>query len=274
MVGHAAGLYAPRTAQIHAAFLRRSRAIHAHRCRRYLLTRVGSRRQVPVMHTRRSGGQEHLTPRHPDLLAAEHDLDGIPAGTVPGRSIVVCAEPGSASDHVADLLRRCGAGIPLEYFDMEAVAAALARRWRVINLDDYITALHRHRSADSGVFGLVLRWRHVRRLHRQVAGIKPLTAERIQQIVTTIAPNPTFVLVRGTGPEHGPVAAAGPSDEPGAIAERVGLREATSRTWLQWFAATGLHPVPVTVGPGGTLAPPEEALIDALGLQSPTRTGR
>ena len=215
-----------------------------------------------------------MTPHHPDLLTADHDLDGIPAGSVPGRSIVVCAEPGAANDRVADLLQRCGAGVPLEYFDVAAVAAPLARRWRVINLDDYITALHRHRSAETGVFSLVLRWRHVRTLHWQVTGIKQLTAERIQHIVTTIAPNPRFVLVRGTGPEHGPVAATDRSDAPDAIAERVALREATNRTWLQWFAATGIHPLQVTIGPGGTFTPSQDALIDAMGLRAPTRSAR
>lgn len=216
-----------------------------------------------MTHTYR-GGHEAATPHHSDLLTAEHDLDGIPAGTAPDRSIVVCAAPGSAGDHVAGLLLRCRAGVPLEYFDMEAVAAPLARRWRVINLDDYVTALHRHRSADSGVFGLVLRWRQVRGLHRQVAGVKQLTADRIQQIVTTIAPNPTFVLVRGAGREPD---GAGPADDAGAIAERVALREATNRAWLQWFAAIGIVPLQVTAIPGGTLEPPAEDLIAALRLQ-------
>lgn len=211
-----------------------------------------------------------MTPRRPDLLTAEHDLDGIPPGTTPARSIVVCTPPGAGSDPVADLLQRCGAGVPLEYFDIDAVAAPLARRWRVINLDDYVAALHHHRCADSGVFGLVLRWHHLRRLHRQVAGLKPMTAEQTLAITTTIAPNPTFVLVRSPEPEHAAVARdTGERDDSRAIAERLALLEATEQAWFQWFDASDIRPLEISVGPRWELAAPVETFIDALGLTVP-----
>ena len=135
-----------------------------------------------------------------DLLTAEHDLDGIALGTTPSRSIVVCATPGADCDPVANLLQGCGAGVPLEYFDLDAIAPPLVRRWRVINLDDYVTALHHHRSAGSGVFGVVLTWRQLRRLHGRVAGTKPFTAERTLTIVRTIAP--VMARLIGTSPEE------------------------------------------------------------------------
>lgn len=208
----------------------------------------------------------------PDLLAVDHDLDGIPPGSTPARSIVVCSAPGATSTLVADLLRRCGAGVPLEYFDLDTFAAPLSRRWRVINLDDYITALHHHRSADNGVFGLVLRWQQLRRLHRQVIGLKQLTAERMLTIATTIAPNPTFLLVRSTEPEHAAVALQEDSRavaELRAIAERRALQEATEQAWLQWFAMSGVRPLQIAVEPGGEFAAPEERLMEALQLAAP-----
>lgn len=213
-----------------------------------------------------------MTSRRSDLLTAEHDLDGIALGDTPARSIVVCAIPGADSDPVADLLQRCGGGVPLAYFDLDDVAPTLVRRWRVINLDDYVTALHHHRSADSGVFGVVLAWRHVRGLHRRVAGTKPLTAERTLSITRTIAPQPTFVLVRDAEPDHAAVtlhAAEHTNYDPRAIAERLALVEATERAWLQWFDATVIHPVEVSVGPDRQMDPPPDQLVTALGLPAP-----
>jgi LPS sulfotransferase NodH len=210
--------------------------------------------------------------RRSDLLTAEHDLDGIVLGATPSRSIVVCATPGADGDPVANLLQGCGAGVPLEYFDLDAVAPPLVRRWRVINLDDYVTALHHHRSADSGVFGVVLTWRHLRRLHGRVAGTKPFTAERTLSIVRTIAPQPTFMLVRNAEPDRAAVAlhaAEHTGYDPRAVAERLALVEATERAWLQWFDATAVHPVEVSVGPDWQMDPAPERLLDAVGLRPP-----
>jgi hypothetical protein len=218
-------------------------------------------------------------PRPSDLLAADHDVDGIRPGTSPARSIVICSPPGVATRPVADLLR-WWAGVPLEYFDLDSVAAPLARRWRVINLDDYIAALHHHRSSENGVFGLMLRWQHLRKLHRQVTGLKQITAERMLMIATTIAPNPTFLLLRSTEPQDAPVAheafegmtAAGDSlamTELRAVAERRALVDATEQTWLQWFAMSGVRPLQVEIRSDGGLAVPTKDLIEALHLSAP-----
>jgi LPS sulfotransferase NodH len=215
-----------------------------------------------------------VTSRQSDLLTAEHDLDGIALGATPSRSIVLCTTPGTDCDPVASLLRRCGAGVPLEYFDLDAVAPQLVRRWRVINLDDYVSALHHHRSAGSGVFGVVLAWRHLRRLHVRVAGTKQLTAERTLSISRTIAPQPTFVLVRDAEPDRAAVAlyaAERSGYDPRAIAERLALVEATERAWLQWFDAVAVHPVEVSVGPGWEIDPPPEQLVRAVGLTAPPK---
>jgi hypothetical protein len=223
------------------------------------------------------------TPRPSDLLAAGYDVDGIRPGSSPARSIVVCSPPGVAGRHVADVLR-WWAGVPLEYFDLDAVAAPLARRWRVINLDDYIAALHHHRSSENGVFGLMLRWQQLRRLHRQVTGLKQITAERMLMIATTIAPNPTFLLLRTAELQDALVAheasegmtAADDSPaitEPRAVTERRALTDATEQTWLQWFAMSGVRPLQVEVRPDGELAVPTNDLIEALHLSAPTGRG-
>lgn len=184
----------------------------------------------------------------------------------------MCSPPDATGTLVADLLQRCGAGVPLEYFDVDTVATPLSRRWRVINVDDYITALHHHRSADNGVFGLVLRWQQLRRLHRQVFGLKQLTADRMLTIATTIAPNPTFLLVRSTEPEHAAVASQDDSHavaELRAIAERRALQEATEQAWLQWFAMSAVRPLQIAVGPDGEFTAPVERLMEALQLAAP-----
>ena len=184
----------------------------------------------------------------------------------------MCSPPDATGTLVADLLQRCGAGVPLEYFDVDTVATPLSRRWRVINVDDYITALHHHRSADNGVFGLVLRWQQLRRLHRQVFGLKQLTADRMLTIATTIAPNPTFLLVRSTEPEHAAVASQDDSHavaELRAIAERRALQEATEQAWLQWFAMSAVRPLQIAVGPDGEFTTPVERLMEALQLAAP-----
>jgi hypothetical protein len=103
------------------------------------------------------------TPRRPDLLAAEHDLDGIPPGAVPERSGGRAADAALARVPPRRLRRRA-APSPLRGQRRLRPGAALAAAPQA---------------------------------PQPVAGLKQLTAERIDLIVTTIAPDPTFVLVRG-----------------------------------------------------------------------------
>lgn len=213
-----------------------------------------------------------MTRSHSDLLAADHDLDGIPRDTVPERSVVICTTPGARGDLVAAALRRYGAGVPMEYFDIDDVAAPLTRRWGVIDLDDYIAALHHHRTAATGVFGLVLQWRHVRRLHRRVSGITQLTAGRVLGIVNALAPSPAFVFVRDAEPDRQAVhlhAAHAGDDvyDQRAIAERLALLDATQRCWLEFFDHTDSDVLEVTVDDGFATDPPVERFAAALDLR-------
>lgn len=212
------------------------------------------------------------------LLAAEHDLDGVPPDAQPARSIVVCTASPAASHPVRELLQRCGAGIPFEYFH-PAAAGALSRRWRVIHIDDYVAALHHHRSAGTGVFSLVLRWQHLRRLHGRVAGVKPMTADRLMSIITTIAPQPTFLFARDTERDRAAVALYASEHEggdvaydPRAIAQCCTLLEAAERAWLQWFEMGGVRPLEVSLRAQGDLEPAAGRIAEALRLtaQAPT----
>ena len=217
-----------------------------------------------------------MTSLGPGPLAAGHDLDGIPPGTTPRRSIVVCATPGLRSGPLTAALERCGAGVPIEYFDIDAVATPLMRRWQVMNLDEYVAALHLHRSTPDGVFGVVLQWAHLRRLHRQVAGVMQLTAVRTLPIIAAIAPSAQFVFVRDEAIDTQAVrlamarAASGTTPSPRDVAAQLTLIEATEHSWLRWFDDAGVAPVLLTLGDGPAFDPPLAHLAAMLDLQPPS----
>ena len=206
-----------------------------------------------------------------DALAGDHGA-GAPA---PRRSVVACATPGLHSGLVAAALRHCGAGEPLEYFDVAAVAAPLVRQWRVLNLDEYISALHQHRSTADGVFGVVLQWSHLRWLHRQVTGVTQLTAGRTLPVLARIAPAAHYVLVREAARDMQAVrltlarAAPGGAARPHHVAANLTLIEAAERAWLRWFDDAGIAPVTLTVHEGPAFEPALPHLAERLGLRPP-----
>lgn len=217
-----------------------------------------------------------VTSLGPDPLAAGHDLDrGVPPGMPPRRSIVVCATPGLRTHLLTTALQQCGAGVPMEYFDVAAVAAPLVRQWRVLNLDEYISALHQHRSTADGVFGVVLQWSHLRWLHRQVTGVTQLTAGRTLPVVARIAPTAHYVLVREAARDTQAVrltlarAAPGGAPQPHDVAANVTLIEAAERAWLRWFDDAGIAPVTLTLHEGPAFEPPLPHLAERLGLRPP-----
>jgi LPS sulfotransferase NodH len=208
-----------------------------------------------------------------DLTAAEHDIDGLSPGVLPQRSLVICTTPAGGGDLAAERLRLAGAGVPAEYLDLDTVAPALIRRWGIVNLDDYIAALHHHRSTSAGIFAVVMHWHHVRRLHRQVAGLRQLTAERILDIVGKIAPEPTVVFAHRDDLDRQAVALYASQiaqrDVPydgDAIAERRTTLEAAESAWIQWFDAAGIQPLDLTYGPRDEAERPLRRLLDQWGL--------
>jgi LPS sulfotransferase NodH len=219
--------------------------------------------------------RRRVTSPGPDPLAAGYDLDGIPPGATPRRSIVVCAAPGIRPDLVTAALRHCGAGVPMEYFDLDAVAAPLVRRWLVLNLDEYITALHHHRTTADGVFGVMLQWAHLRRLQRRVEGVTQLTAARTLPVIAELAPSADFVFVRDEAIDTQAVrlamtrATAGTIPEPRDVAAQLTLIEATEHSWLRWFDDAGVSPVQLTVSDDPAFDPSLDHLATLLGLPPP-----
>ena len=217
---------------------------------------------------------------HPiNLTTAEHDLDGLSPGVQPQHSLVVCTTPGGGGDLAADYLLRAGAGVPLEYFDLETVARALVHRWGIVNLDDYVAALHHHRSTRDGIFAVVLHWHHLRRLHRQVAGLRQLTAERILAMLSTVAPEPTFVFAHRDDLDSQAVtlyASAIPQREVpydgSAIAERRTMLEAAESVWVQWFEAAGVQPLDIAYGGREEAERPLRTLVAHWGLPAAAAT--
>jgi LPS sulfotransferase NodH len=166
------------------------------------------------------------------------------------RSLVLCATPGAGEDVVGQAFEACGAGTPRPWFDVRRVAPGLLARWELTDLDDYVAALHERRTTDTGIFGLVLHWHDLRRIQRQVAGLRQPTAQRMLDIVEVLAPQPVFVrLLRADSAAH--VEALRALEQPDHAAphlsgaERSRLRariDATETVWTQWFDALGVKP--------------------------------
>lgn len=182
-------------------------------------------------------------------------------GARPVRSVVLCAVPAAGEDVIARALEACGAGTPRPWFDVRRVAPALLAQWKITDLDDYLAALHHHRVTDAGVFGAVLHWHDLRRIHRQVAGLRQPTPQRMLDIVEILAPDPVFVRVqRADRTAH--VDALRALEQPDEATDgmtdverrRMHARVAATETvWTQWFDAIGINPRAVVY---------EEALAD------------
>lgn len=176
-----------------------------------------------------------------DQAAAPHET----AGSAPSRSIVCCAAPGAGEDLVARALRDAGAGEVRAWFDVDTVARHLLAEWRVEHIEEYAAALHQHHTTGAGLFGMVLHWHELRRLHRQVAGLTQPTPERLLAVVERLAPRPTFVWVRRTDRAAHIAALAASPYGAAAAGTPAQLLDAVEAVWVQWFAAAGITPVEV-----------------------------
>jgi trehalose 2-sulfotransferase len=79
----------------------------------------------------------------------------------PKRTIVLCTQQRSGSTLLGEALYFAGdMGCPLEYFH-PGFRPAFEARWGVSGFEDYVAALHRFRTASSGVFATKLFWRDV-----------------------------------------------------------------------------------------------------------------
>lgn len=183
-----------------------------------------------------------------ELTHTAPDGDTTPAGPTI-HSVVLCATPGAGDHVVARAFEACGLGMPRPWLDVRTVAPALLAEWELEDLDDYLAALHDRRTTD-GIFGLVLHWHDLRRLHRQAAGLRQPTAQRMLDIVEAIAPHPVFVRVRRADrAAHVDALQASEQDDDTApdrsasVLTRLRARiDATEIVWTQWFDAIGVKP--------------------------------
>lgn len=210
---------------------------------------------------------------------ASDETSGGRDGSTSIRSVVVCTNPGPHGEAVAAVLGHHRIGVPMAYFDTTHVAPELLRRWGVDTVDEYVAALHRHRSSDDGVFAVVLTWRQLRRLVCRVIGLRPMTHELVRTVVETIAPTPTFVFVRHADPVRQAVAAyiddhaidahtgAFPFDA-AAIDARRTMLEFADRGWAQWLDAVDADHIDVVVDPHDDQAEVLRPLLVRLGVAS------
>lgn len=210
----------------------------------------------------------------PLLANSENDT-----ATTPSRSIVLCAVPGAGENRCSELLQRGGALDVRRWLDFETVAPPLLTQFGVDQVDEYITALHRHHTSPDGVFGLLLGWHDIRRLLRRVVGPRQSTPQRVLDIIEVVAPEPTFVRVRREDRaghvlalhawQQRPRGASGdaPSAQtPGDPRRLEALIEATDAVWAQWFTAIGCEPVEVTYEDLVDSPDAQRDLVTRLGL--------
>jgi trehalose 2-sulfotransferase len=147
------------------------------------------------------------------VAEATYDLAG-PAGDYPAwvgppkRTVVVCSHMRSGSTLLGEALRAAGLGTPLEYYH-RGFRPTLQARWGAASLAEYAQAVHRHRTAPSGVHGLKLFWADVEDIaHERDPAAHPPAGERtpsaasaddyrhIFALIADLAPDPAFVHLR------------------------------------------------------------------------------
>ncbi|HEY1749634.1 MAG TPA: Stf0 family sulfotransferase [Caulobacteraceae bacterium] len=212
-----------------------------------------------------------------DLVTAAGDYP--PWDGPPRRTVVICSHMRSGSTLLGEALREAGGvGTALEYFH-RGFRPTLQARWGAASLDDYVRAVHRHRTDPSGVLGVKLFWMDLEDLahERDPEGQPPegqrlatsTSADdyrRIFALVRDIFPNPTFVHLRRQDRVRQAVShltairtglwrsidgdereASGPADYD---YERIGRIIAAARRahahWAGLFAALGVQPYAIT----------------------------
>src|SRR5262245_35292749 len=93
-------------------------------------------------------GQTRATPA--DLRGVAYD---VPSAAHPRQKLLVCAAPRTSSKRLARLLLGAGLGVPMEYFNPNAVGA-LTARWGITKRD-YLRRLYASRTVN-GIFAATL----------------------------------------------------------------------------------------------------------------------
>ncbi|HVZ51260.1 MAG TPA: Stf0 family sulfotransferase [Pseudolabrys sp.] len=123
----------------------------------------------------------------------------------PTQSIVICTLQRSGSTLLGEAIYFAESlGCPLEYFH-PGFRPLFAKRWQQAEPNEFIAALHRHRTSPSGIFSIKLFWRDVMDFARE-RGLEGLPAttnvampddmyRRIFAVLLEAIPNPRFVFL-------------------------------------------------------------------------------
>ncbi len=139
-----------------------------------------------------------------DLATAAHDYAAWSGA--PRQTVIVATHPRSGSTLLGEALYAAGGlGCPLEYLHT-GFRPSFVARWQAPDLATFIAALHRHRTAPTGVLGIKLFWRDVRETLQEARGgvasgesgdADDGEAVAALRLLSELLPNPTFVhLVR------------------------------------------------------------------------------
>ena len=172
-----------------------------------------------------------------------------------------------------------GLGCPLEYLH-RGFRPALAKRWRALDLQSYVEAVHRHRTESNGVLSIKLFWQDIEEVaHERAPGRFPppgttppevATEQRyrdLSALVTELFPHPEFVYLErqdrvrqavsavvasqtglwrsipGVGRQQ---AAAKPQYDYDRIAGMIGFADYCHAHWRRFFAVNGIAPCRLT----------------------------
>ena len=215
-------------------------------------------------------------PRY-DLTLADRDY---PAWNgKPHRTILLCSAPRSGSTLLGEALYFAGdLGCPLEYFH-DGFSPDFIARWSTRNPDDYLAAVHRHRTAPSGTFSAKLFWADIMGLlkerdsdlHAALASLDPIaqgpepdTYRALAETLSDLLEGATYIHLRrldrvrravsgvvaeetglwrsipGVGPTHPRVK---PEFDFDGIADRVIASDQSHAHWTNLFAAIGATPI-------------------------------
>jgi len=144
--------------------------------------------------------------RHYDLTLEKADCP--PWDGPPRQSLLICTLLRSGSTLLGEAVHFAGGlGCPLEYFH-RGFRPGFEERWKTNGLEAYAAAVHRHRTAPSGVFSVKLFWHDMMDMLRESApgafdrllGAAPerLSAEDHRKILDTLRPyfpNPSVVYL-------------------------------------------------------------------------------
>ena len=215
-----------------------------------------------------------------DLTLADHDYpawDGRPR-----RTILLCSAPRSGSTLLGEALYFAGdLGCPLEYFH-EGFSPDFIARWRTTTLNEYLSAVHRNRTAPNGTFSAKIFWADIlgllqerdANLHAAVTSMPPAmrgpAPELYRAIAATLADlleGATYIHLRrldrvrraisgivaeetglwraipGVGPTH---PRAKPAFDFDTIANRVLASDQHHTHWTNLFAAIDTTPISLT----------------------------